>query len=44
MLLQLKDLPDGKDEMTNILSEWRDKYKRRTAMMDELNKKFHSLF
>lgn len=44
MLLQLKDLPDGEDEMINILSEWRDKYKRRTAMMDELNKKFRSLF
>ncbi len=37
-LKKLKKYPAGKQEAEKIAEEWRNKYKRRSAMMDELRK------
>ena len=35
-LRKIKDYPDGAEITNKILTEWREKYKRRKAMMEEL--------
>ena len=34
----MRSLPGGKEAVRQIVNEWRDIYRRRKAMMEELNK------
>jgi hypothetical protein len=37
-LRHMRSLPGGKEAVRQIVAEWRDVYRRRKAMMEELNK------
>ncbi len=37
VLREMRELPQGKERVQNIAAEWREKYRRRRAMMEELN-------
>ncbi len=38
MLRRMKKYPEGKEKVSEIVSEWKSKYRNRPAMMDELSK------